>query len=44
MPIGFPLEDVFRYDPSLMPVVEENYQNDPSVWERLTPWDGSTND
>lgn len=38
MPIGFAPEDVFCYDPNLLPVLETSYQYDPSIWDRLTVW------
>jgi hypothetical protein len=38
MPVGFPREDVFRYDPSMMEALLENWHSDSTVWNRLTLW------
>jgi hypothetical protein len=40
IPLGFPQEDVFSYDPVLVDVLLEQWARDPSLWERLTIWRG----
>jgi len=37
-PTGFPREDVFCYDPSLVDVLRDNWHEDQSLWNRLTIW------
>jgi hypothetical protein len=37
-PTGFPREDVFEYDATLLAELEANWQTDPTVWNRATLW------
>ncbi len=37
-PIGFPIENVYLYDPALESVLMETYESDPNVWDQLTPY------
>jgi len=41
-PIGFPPENVFRYDEDLFDYLTKNYKT-PSAWDRLTVWHGDKN-
>ena len=38
IPVGFPREDVFSYDPTLVNELLERRPHETSVWERLTIW------
>jgi hypothetical protein len=38
MPVGFPREDVFHYDSELIGRLMEKWQDDPSIWQHLKPW------
>jgi hypothetical protein len=37
-PTGFPIEDVYEYNPMLEKELTETYQSNPSVWEKLKPY------
>lgn len=41
---GFPREDVFQYDVPLFTELEANWQGDPSVWDKATPYTGENDD
>lgn len=41
LPVGFPREDVFRFDPKIADALLENWHHDPSLWEHLNIWQGS---
>lgn len=38
MPIGFPTEDVFAYDPGLAATIDSVYESGRLDWTRLKPW------
>lgn len=37
-PVGFFREDVFRYDASMVHGTNGQIEPDPTLWERLIPW------
>jgi hypothetical protein len=41
LPVGFPREDVFQFDPEVAATVERRGSVDPDDWERLSQWEGS---
>lgn len=41
-PVGFPLDDIFRFDPERADMAENNYHPDQWDWNALTPWEESS--
>ena len=39
-PIGFPVENVYVYDPALEEILNKAYESDPTVWDQLIPYRG----
>jgi hypothetical protein len=43
-PVGFPWEDVYEVEPSLIDAVEQIWQAGRWDWRRLRPWPGTEGD
>lgn len=39
LPIGFPKNDVFQYDPVVAERLKQNWHDDPSTWEDVPLWE-----
>jgi hypothetical protein len=41
IPIGFPKNDVFQYDPVIAERLKQIRRDDPAMWENVPPWEES---
>ncbi len=39
--VGFPRQDVFAYDKTLLSELEKHFKTKPSLWNKLTVWSES---